>query len=79
MRTTVSLDDDVFQAVDSLAKSSGKRLGVVLSELLRRALRASAETTVVRKASGLPVFSVPANGVIIPSSRASELLSDDES
>lgn len=36
MRTTVTLDDDVYEAAKALAKASGKTLGQVLAELARR-------------------------------------------
>jgi hypothetical protein len=72
MRTTVTLDDDVFQAVQALAKGSDKRIGQVLSELVRRALRAESRTT--KRKSGLPVFKVSSKARIIPSSRASAIL-----
>lgn len=75
MRTTVTLDDDVFQAVQALAKASEKRMGKVLSDLVRRALRSEANST--KRRSGLPVFKVAPEARIIPSSRASELLSDE--
>lgn len=74
MRTTVSLDDDVFQAAQALAASSGKKLGQVLSQLARRGLRA--ETNVARK-NGLPVFQVDADAPVIPGNRAQQLLADD--
>ena len=41
MRTTVTLDDDVFEAAKAQAQASGKQLGAVLSQLARRGLRAS--------------------------------------
>jgi len=74
VRTTVSLDDDVFQAAQALATSSGKKLGQVLSQLARRGLRA--ETNVARK-NGLPVFQVEADAPVIPGNRAQKLLADD--
>ncbi len=74
MRTTVSLDDDVFEAAQALAASSGKRLGDVLSQLARRGLRS--ERTAARK-NGLPIFNVPADARVIPTSRAQKLLADD--
>jgi hypothetical protein len=74
MRTTVTLDDDVFEAARVQAQASGKRLGEVLSQLARRGLRAS---TVGVTPSGLPVFKVPADADIIPSSRAKDLLAED--
>jgi hypothetical protein len=74
MRTTVTLDDDVFEAARAQAQAAGKSLGEVLSQLARRGLRAS--TQKARK-SGLPVFDVQPNAEIIPSSRAKELLAED--
>lgn len=74
MRTTVTLDDDVFEAAQAQAQASGKKLGQVLSELARRGLRASAQSAT---RSGLPVFKVQADAAIIPSSRAKELLAED--
>ena len=38
MRTTLSIDDQVYETVNSIAKSSGKRLGEVVSQLLRKQL-----------------------------------------
>ena len=75
MRTTITLDDDVFQAAQALARASGKRLGEVLSELARRALKGTSRS--VTRKSGLPVFSVPPDAEIIPASRAAELLADE--
>jgi hypothetical protein len=74
VRTTVTIDDDVFQVVQAQAQASGKRLGAVLSQMVRAGLSASAKTVVV---SGLPVFKVPADAELIPSSRASELLAEE--
>lgn len=74
MRTTITLDDDVFEAAQAQAQASGKRLGEVLSELARRGLRASAQAV---NRGGLPVFNVQPNADIIPSSRAKELLAED--
>lgn len=38
MRTTLTLDDDIYRTVEAMAKGSGKRLGEVVSELLRQRL-----------------------------------------
>jgi hypothetical protein len=74
MRTTVTLDSDVFEAAQALARSSGKTLGQVLSQLARRGLRSGAKPAT---RGGLPVFSVAPDAPIIPSERASELLAED--
>lgn len=74
MRTTVTLDNDIFEAAQSQAQASGKKLGEVLSQLARRGLRASAQGA---NRGGLPVFKVRPDAEIIPSSRAKELLAED--
>lgn len=71
MRTALTLDPDVFEAAQALARGSGKRLGRVVSDLARRGLRIRATPT---EPSGLPVFAVPADGPVIPSDRATALL-----
>ncbi len=76
MRTTVSLDDDVFEAARGLVRASGKTLGQVLSQLARRGLRAQDDYAI---RNGLPVFTVGANAPVIPSDRASALLADEPS
>jgi hypothetical protein len=74
MRTTITMDDDVFEAAQAHARASGKNLGAVISQLARRGLRAAADTS---DKNGLPVFKVQANASIIPSSRAKELLDEE--
>jgi hypothetical protein len=75
MRTTLTLENDVYEAAQAMAQASGKRLGEVVSLLMRRGLKASAETGPVR--SGLPVFLAAPGASIIPSNRARELLADE--
>lgn len=81
MRTTVTLEDDVFEAARALVRASGKTMGQVLSELARRGLRAQGATVseggVTR--NGLPVFAVGSRAPIIPSDRASAFLADEPS
>ena len=55
MRTTLHLDDDIYQAARSLAKAEGKRIGDVISQLARRGLAPTARTV---KRHGFPVFAV---------------------
>ena len=75
MRTTITLDDDVFQAAQALARASGKRMGEVLSELARHALKGPSRG--LTRKNGLPVFSVPPDAEVIPTSRAAALLADE--
>ena len=74
MRTTITLDDDVFDAAKSQAQASGKSLGQVLSQLARRGLRTSVQGA---ETNGLPVFKVRSDSDIIPSSRARDLLANE--
>ena len=55
MRTTISLDDDVFQVVKTYAENRVLAMGKALSELVRRGLSAPPKTRVV---NGLVVFDV---------------------
>lgn len=75
MRTTVTLDDDVFQAAKALAEATGKRLGKVLSALARRGIQARED---LASENGLPVFRVPKDAPLIPSTRARELLAAED-
>lgn len=62
MRTTVTLDDDVFNIVRYIAAQNKQALGAVLSDLVRKGLQKSPEYT----HKGLfPVFNVPSNASAI--------------
>jgi len=57
MRTTLTLDDDVYETALQLSKSSGEGLGKVVSKLVRRGLVPHAP--IKRSKSGrFPVFDV---------------------
>jgi hypothetical protein len=56
MRTTLSLDDDVFQEVKAYAKSRDVAIGKAVSDLVRRGLRAPLRTRVV---NGFHVVELP--------------------
>lgn len=74
MRTTVTLDDDVARAARELARTSGKRLGQVLSELARRGLRAPAPR---HGRGGFPTFDIPREAEVIPADRTRRLMEED--
>lgn len=74
MRTTITLDDDVFEIAQSQAKASGKRLGEVVSALVRRGLKA-APSQPSKKA--LPTFNVPPDAPIITSERVKSFLDEE--
>jgi hypothetical protein len=56
MRTTVTLDDDVYAAAMHLADVSGERLGKVLSKLARRALAPPQRPSPKRRTGRFPTF-----------------------
>ena len=72
MRTTITLEDDVYEAARTLAEGSGQSLGAVLSQLARRGLEPRGAGAA--PGEGLPVFAVPSDAAVIPGSRAGELL-----
>jgi hypothetical protein len=57
MRTTLTLDDDVYQEVLAFSQASGEGLGKVASKLIRRGLTAPAPVKKGR-ARRFPVFDV---------------------
>jgi hypothetical protein len=76
MRTTVTLDDDVYEAAQAYAQATGKRLGRVLSEMARQALNPSVLRP-PRGTSRFPTFEVPADARVIPASRVQKALDED--
>jgi hypothetical protein len=78
MRTTVTLDDDVYEAAQAQARATGKRLGRVLSEMARQTLKPSRRSRQsVKRTSRFPVFEVPAGTRMIPASRIQRALDED--
>lgn len=58
MRTTITLDDEAYEAALTLAKSSGMRLGDVISQLIRRAMQ-TPELPKPQKGKRFPTFQIP--------------------
>ena len=75
MRTTISLDSDIYEAAKTLADASGQNLGVVVSMLARKGLKLQ-ESFGAR--NGLPVFQVPADAPVIPGGLANKVLAEEE-
>jgi hypothetical protein len=75
MRTTVTLDDDVYEAAQAYAQATGKRLGRVLSEMARQALHPAAQLQ-GKRSSRFPAFEVPPDARLIPASRVQEALDE---
>lgn len=56
MRTTLQLDDDVYEVARSIAAAERRSLGEIVSRLARLGLAPRAN---VRERNGFPVFEVP--------------------
>lgn len=75
MRTTLTLDDDVFESARTLARATGRQLGKVVSDLARRGLKARAP---LEERAGVPTFSVPTDAEVIPGDRAARILAEED-
>ena len=75
MRTTISLDDDIYQAAKALADASGENLGLVVSTLARKGLKVQES---FGERNGLAVFQVPADAPVIPGDSATRLLAEED-
>lgn len=73
MRTTLQIDDDVLEDARSIARSEGRSVGAVITELARRSLRPVG----IVEVDGLPVFDVPADAPAITSDDVARALEDD--
>ncbi len=58
MRTTLTLDDEIFEQVSRQAKARGRSLGKTVSDLVRRGLNAPTPSC---DKGGLVVFQLPAD------------------
>jgi hypothetical protein len=76
MRTTVTLDDDVYAAAVHLSNASGERLGKVLSKLARRGL-APPPARPKKAGRRFPTFEVPPGAPVIPASRVQRVIDDE--
>ena len=73
MRTTVDLDPEVLEAARSLARSQGRSLGRVLSDLARRGLAPRNEGS----RRGFPVFRVSPDAPPLTSEMVRRALDDE--
>lgn len=75
MRTTLQLDDDVYEAARSLAATEGRSLGEIVSRLARQGL---APRGAVRERNGFPLFDVSADARPITGEMVKRALEDDQ-
>jgi hypothetical protein len=76
MRTTIALDEDIYQAAQHLSRVSGERLGDVISKLARRGLEQK-RPPARKRAQRFPTFEIPAGAPIIPASRVERVLDEE--
>jgi hypothetical protein len=74
MRTTLRIDEDVLRAARSLARTEGRSVGEVLSDLARRGLRPNPPRR--RGRSGLPSFDVARDAAPLTPEMVREALED---
>jgi hypothetical protein len=69
----LQIDDDVLEDAKSIARSAGRSVGAVISELARRSLRPVGIVMV----DGLPVFDVPSDSPIVTDEDVARGLEED--
>jgi len=77
MRTTVTIDDDVYEAAQANARATGRRLGRVLSDMARAALSPQQTPPTRGKRARFATFDVPKGSRMIPASRIQDALDGD--
>lgn len=73
MRTTLHIDDDIYEAARSLATIERTSVGKVISTLARRALSPGRSAT---SPAGFPVFSISAGTAPLTPDMVREALED---
>lgn len=76
MRTTLSLDDDVFMLVKSLAERQRKSAGEIVSQLVRSALQQQtghAAAAPERLRNGIPLLAVQPHGGMVTTELVNQL------
>jgi len=77
MRTTVTIDDDVYEAAVANAKATGRRLGLVLSEMARAALEPRQPSSRRKRRTRFAAFEVPKGSRMISASKIQKALDDE--
>ena len=75
MRTTLTLDDDIFQIAKDYAESRSIGLGKAVSELVRRGSSLPMPTRIV---NGLHVFDPPPGSPIVTGKKVRDLQDSEE-
>ncbi|MGA8809827.1 MAG: hypothetical protein WB973_18295 [Thermoanaerobaculia bacterium] len=77
MRTTVTIDDDVYEVAAANAQATGRQIGSILSDMARRAIEFERKSDTRRKRERFATFSVPKEAGVIPASRIQKALDED--
>jgi hypothetical protein len=77
MRTTVTIDDDVYEAALANSRATGRRLGRVLSDMARTALQPQQTPPSRRKRSRFASFDVPEGSPVISAAKVQKSLDED--
>ncbi|HEX9199176.1 MAG TPA: hypothetical protein VF865_06430 [Acidobacteriaceae bacterium] len=76
MRTSVTLDDEVYQLTSQYAAAKGVTLGAAIGELVRRGHSRSSQTAPVRRSrNGFPMFS--RRGTVLTAQMVKDAQEDD--
>lgn len=75
MRTTLTLEDDVFRLVKRYAESRSLPLGTAVSDLVRKGFTVQHPT---RVKNGITVFDVPADSRRVTARQVREVAAEDE-
>ncbi len=62
MRTTLTLDDEAYATVAAVAHTSGKRIGEVVSEIIRKHFAPAEELEFVPPTPDFPFYTFPDTG-----------------
>jgi hypothetical protein len=77
MRTTVTIDDDVYEAALAHARATGQRLGRVLSDMARHALQPPPRPERPGKRRRFAAFDVSEGAPLIMAARVQKVLDDE--
>jgi hypothetical protein len=77
MRTTVTIDDDVYEVAAANAQATGRPIGSVLSDMARTAIEPAQKSRTDKTRERFATFTVPKEATVIPASRIQKALDDD--
>jgi predicted DNA-binding ribbon-helix-helix protein len=76
MRTTLTIDPDVFETARSLASQRGVSIGAVISELARQGLRGGARLEQATR-NGIPLLPVSADTRVVTPELIASILDEE--